>query len=273
MRTIYIGTAQFAANVLQHLVDAGAAPQLVITRPDRPAGRGRKLTAPPVAELARELGINVAQPTEINDEESRSLISETQAELLLVCAYGAMIDEPLLSDYEVLNLHPSLLPRWRGAAPIERAIIAGDRQTGVSIMRLTEGLDSGPVCATRITPINDDDDFGSLSSRLEQIGGELLAELLDQPRVFTEQDDSLACYAEKISSVDRVLDPAVSAAERERIVRALSPHIGARALLEDGTMLGVRSARLSDGELIYDRVVPPGSREMSWQDFQRGHSE
>ena len=272
MRTVYIGTASFAANLLQVLAGVGAAPQLVITRPDRLAGRGRKLTAPPVAVTARELGISVSQPPEINDAATRRLISEVEPDLLLVCAYGAMIEEPLLSDYEILNVHPSLLPRWRGAAPIERAIIAGDKETGVSIMRLTEGLDSGPVCATRSTPIADDDDFGSVAARLEQIGGGLLADVLEQPRVFTEQDESNASYAEKITSSDRILDPAVSAEERERIVRALSPHIGARAMLDDGTMLGVRSATLSDGELIYERVVPSGSREMSWQEFQRGHS-
>jgi methionyl-tRNA formyltransferase len=273
MRTVYLGTAQFAAAVLRHLVADGTVPQLVVTRPDRPAGRGRKLTAPPVADVARELGIAVAQPEDVNDEAGRQLIADAEPDALLVCAYGALIREPLLSSYEILNVHPSLLPRWRGAAPIERAIIEGDGETGVSIMRLVEGLDCGPVCAQEREPIADDDSFGTLSERLEQRSAALLGEVLVAPRPFVEQDESAATYAEKITASDRILDPVSSAAEQDRLVRALSPHIGARVELEDGLMLGVRSAHLDSGRLIYDEVVPPGSRPMSWEEFQRGRGE
>lgn len=272
-RTVYLGTAQFAAAVLRQLVGAGTVPQLVITRPDRPAGRGRKLTAPPVADVARELGIALAQPDDVSDAAGCQMIAELKPDALLVCAYGALIREPLLSSYEILNVHPSLLPRWRGAAPIERAIIAGDLESGVSIMRLVEGLDCGPVCAQVREPIAADDTFGTLSGRLELRSAELLNEVLASPRPFVEQDESAATYAEKITAADRILDRSRSIAEQERLVRALSPHIGARVELEDGLMLGVRSAHLDQDRLIFDEVVPPGSRVMSWDEFQRGRGE
>jgi methionyl-tRNA formyltransferase len=209
----------------------------------------------------------------VNDEQGRQVIAEVEPDALLVCAYGALIREPLLSSYEILNVHPSLLPRWRGAAPIERAIIAGDAETGVSIMRLVEGLDSGPVCAQLREPIAADDSFGTLSARLEQRSAELLNDVLMRPRPFVDQDESAASYAEKITAADRILDPRSSAAEQDRVVRALAPHIGARVELEDGLMLGVRSAHLDRDSLIYDEVVPPGSRAMSWEEFQRGRGE
>ncbi len=273
MRSVYLGTAQFAAGVLRHLVAAGTVPELVVTRPDRPAGRGRKLTPPPVADAARELGIAIAQPDDVNDQLSRQTIAEVQPQALLVCAYGALITEPLLSTYETFNVHPSLLPRWRGAAPIERAIIEGDSETGVSIMRLVEGLDCGPVCARVHEAITPEDSFGTLSARLELRSAELLTEILASPQPFVEQDESGATYAEKIAAADRILDASRSAAEQERVVRALAPHIGARVELEDGTMLAVRRAHVDHERLIYDEVVPPGSRAMSWEEFQRRRGE
>jgi methionyl-tRNA formyltransferase len=176
---------------------------------------------------------------------------------VVVCAFGALIKEPLLSEHELLNVHPSLLPRWRGAAPIERAIMAGDERTGVSIMRLTAGLDSGPVCLTAAEPITPEDTYGSLATRLQAIGGELLVRALDlvaagAPSAFAEQDEAGVTYAEKIAPEDRLLDPTMPASELERVVRALQPHIGARVALADGTLLGVHRARIalpSDGDL------------------------
>src|SRR5437868_7947253 len=142
---------------------------LVVSRPDRPRGRGRKLAAPPVAEVARELGIELAQPELLGDQPALATIAAARPEAVCVCAFGALIKEPLLSAYPMLNVHPSLLPRWRGAAPIERAIMEGDERTGISIMQLTEGLDAGPVCAQASEPIAPDDTYGSLSRRLETI--------------------------------------------------------------------------------------------------------
>ena len=222
----------------------------MVTRPDRPAGRGRRLLAPPVAVSAQELGIELAQPADVNSEQAREAITAAgagQPVTVLVCAFGALIREPLLSEHEILNVHPSLLPRWRGAAPIERAIMAGDVESGVSIIRLTAGLDSGPVCLMAREPISAKDTYGSLSARLQVLGGDLLARALTEQHPFEPQDEDGVTYAEKIEAADRLLDPARPAAELERTVRALMPHIGARTELADGTLLGVREAALRRG--------------------------
>jgi methionyl-tRNA formyltransferase len=303
VRTVFLGTSEFAAAVLGRLAgDLGRPgshrPALVLTRPDRPAGRGRKLTSPPVADAARMLGLELAQPESVNDSAAREMIASVSPDTVVVCAFGALIKEPLLSQFEMLNVHPSSLPRWRGAAPIERAIMAGDEHTGVSIMRLTEGLDSGPICFATSESIRPDDTYESLAPRLEQAGGELLTQALDtldrgESLRFSEQDERLASYAEKISSSDRLLDPVKPAVELERVVRALHPHIGARVALSDGTLLGVRRAALaqsalapgvgmyaSDGRLLLGCaagtlellvVQPPGKRPMDAGAFLRGH--
>ncbi len=249
MSTVFLGTNAFAAAVLARLASSeDHRPTLIITRPDRPRGRGRRLASPPVADAARDLGIPLAQPESVNDPQPRELIAQAAPSAVVVCAFGALIKEPLLSTHEILNVHPSLLPRWRGAAPIERAIMAGDVETGVSIMRLTAGLDSGPVCLAASEPIGADDSYGSLAPRLSRIGGELLVRALEEAPPFVEQADEGASYAEKIASEDRLLDPSLPAAELERRVRALDPHIGARATLDDGTMLGVHRAALAEAE-------------------------
>jgi methionyl-tRNA formyltransferase len=303
VRTVFLGTSQFAATVLKSLAGEDGArrshrPALVLTRPDRPAGRGRKLSSPPVAEAARELGLELVQPSSVNDSDTRALIASAEPGVVIVCAFGALIKEPLLSDFQMLNVHPSLLPRWRGAAPIERAIMAGDERTGVSIMRLTAGLDSGPVCLTQREPISAEDTYGSLAARLERLGGQLLIGALDtlsrEERLpFAEQDESRATYAEKIGPEDRLLDPQRPAIELERLVRALHPHIGARVVLCDGTLLGVHRAALADshsasGQGVYTSdghlllacapgtlelliVQPPGKRAMDAGAFLRGH--
>ncbi|MDQ6806870.1 MAG: methionyl-tRNA formyltransferase, partial [Actinomycetota bacterium] len=199
--------------------------------------------------------------------------------------------EPLLSDYEMLNVHPSLLPRWRGAAPIERAIMAADEETGVSIMRLTAGLDSGPVSFQASEPIGPTDTYGSLSARLERLGGELLVRSLDERPPVHEQDDAGATYATKIEPADRLLDPARPAAELDRLVRALTPHIGAYLELADGGRLGVREVAVvetgppagtlsldgarpvlgcAEGPLELVVVQPPGRRAMAGEDYLRG---
>jgi methionyl-tRNA formyltransferase len=160
----------------------------------------------------------------------------------------------------MLNVHPSLLPRWRGAAPVERAIMAGDERTGVSIMRVTEGLDSGPVCVREAEPITGNDDYASLAARLQRLGGELLVRALDERPPYIEQDEAGATYAHKIEAADRALDPTRTAAELERTVRALRPHIGARIALPDGDFLGVVAAQPAAGGAEQGRVQADGGR-------------
>jgi methionyl-tRNA formyltransferase len=296
---VFLGTSDFAAAVLDRLAVSGRhRPELVLTRPDRPSGRGRRLTPPPVALRARELGIELAQPESVNDEATRALVAEAASRtgegVAVVCAFGALIKEPLLSELEMFNVHPSLLPRWRGAAPVERAIMAGDERTGVSIMRLTAGLDSGPVCLAESVEIQPRDTYGTLAARLRELGGELLVRALDDRPAFVEQDESGVTYAEKIVAEDRLLDPeAATAVELERVVRALAPHIGARLGLEEGSFLGVHDAvahpaeeaplaSLSgrDGRLLLGCregtlellvVQPPGGRAMDAGAYLRGH--
>ncbi len=273
MTIAYLGTSAFAAAVLERLAATDHRPALVITRPDRRAGRGRQLRPPPVATIARDLGLEVAQPDSVNSNAVRDRIAAAGADVVVVCAFGALIKEPLLSSFELLNVHPSLLPRWRGAAPVERAIMAGDEQTGVSIMRVTEGLDSGPVCLAQAEEIRPDDDYGTLAARLEPLGAELLVRALDERPPFVGQPEDGATYAEKITAEDRTLDPDAPAAVNERIVRALHPHIGARLPLPDGSFLGVQRARIGDdGTLELLEVQPPGGRPMSYADYLRGHA-
>ena len=260
MRTVYLGTSAFAAAVLERLAASPHRPALVVTRPDRPSGRGRRVSPPPVAVKARELGLEVIQPERLHDDESLARIAAAEPEVACVCAYGVLIREPLLSTYEMMNVHPSLLPRWRGAAPVERAIMAGDAETGVSIMRVTEGLDSGPVCLQEAEPIAPDDDYGALAGRLERVGGELLVRALDERPPYVEQDEAGVTYAHKIEAADRALGPARTVAELERTVRALRPHIGARIALADGDYLGVVAARPADGSVERGRVQADGER-------------
>jgi methionyl-tRNA formyltransferase len=282
VRLAYLGTSDFAADLLRRLVDAGRVPELVVTRPDRPKGRGRRLTAPPVADVARELDLALAQPDDVN-----SFAAVLGLDAVVVCAYGALLKEPLLSEPGLLNVHPSLLPRWRGAAPIERAIMAGDAETGVAIMRPTAGFDEGPVCALAREPIGPQDDYATLSARLVPLAAQLLVRVFDEHPPFVEQATGGVVYADKIGPDDRTLDPARSAVELDRVVRALHPHIGAR--LGDG--LGVRRARpLPDvaappglsrdrdrlllgtaaGALELLEVQPPGGRPMEAAAYLRG---
>lgn len=292
MRTVFLGTSEFAAAVLERLAATEHRPQLVVTRPDRPRGRGRRVIPPPVAKAASTLGIELFQPESVNDEQARMRISAARPDAVVVCAFGALIKEPLLSEHAMLNVHPSLLPRWRGAAPIERAIMAGDRETGVSIMEVTAGLDSGPVCAQGQVPIGSADTYGTLAARLQELGATLLGDTLEDRPPCRDQDDELATYAEKISPNERLLDPLEPAIALERKVRALAPHIGARLALSDGTMLGVLEAAVvaggpspgslslsgqrpilgcADGALELVTVHPPGRRPMSGEAYLRGH--
>lgn len=271
MRTVYLGTSAFAAGILERLAGSPHRPALVVTRPDAPRGRGRTLAAPPVADAARALGLDLDQPRSVNDDSARERIAAAAPDAVIVCAFGALIREPLLSDHEILNVHPSLLPRWRGAAPVERAIMAGDAESGVCIIRLTAGLDSGPVCLQATEPIHPSDTYGTLAPRLERLGGDLLLRVLDERPPFTDQPEEGVTYAEKIGPADRTLDPTAPAAEQERVVRALAPHIGARLALPDGSFLGIHEARVDEqGALQPVTVQPPGGRLMPYADYLRG---
>jgi methionyl-tRNA formyltransferase len=273
LTTAFLGTSDFAAAVLQRLAASDHRPALVVTRPDRRAGRGRRLTPPPVAIAAADLGVEFVQPESVNSDAVRDQIAASGAGVVVVCAFGAIIKEPILSSFELVNVHPSLLPRWRGAAPVERAIMAGDEQTGVSIMRVTEGLDSGPVCLAQAEPIEPEDDYGTLAARLEGLGADLLIRALDEGPPFVDQPEEGVTYAEKIGAEDRTLDPDAPAAVNDRIVRALHPHIGARLPLPDGTFLGVQRARVgADGSLELLEVQPPGGRPMAYADYLRGYA-
>ena len=300
MKTAYLGTTEFAATVLRRLADSPHRPVLVVTPPDTRQGRGRRLSPPPAAKVARELGLALHQTADVNSPESVDAIRAAGPEAIAVCAFGQLIKESLLTEWTMLNVHPSLVPRWRGAAPIERALMAGDRKTGVTIMRVTKGLDSGPIALAEEVEIYGDDDYASLSARLAEVAGELVVRALDAlaggELEFTEQDDAETTYAAKISPDERRLDPALPAMELERRVRALTPHIGAYLELADGSRLGVRSAEAGsaygpgisdppgtlhceaslvlvcgDGILRLDVVQPQGKKPMSAADFLRGH--
>jgi methionyl-tRNA formyltransferase len=292
LRTVFMGTSEFAVAVLRRVAASPHAPVLAITRPDRPRGRGRKLQPPPVAVAARELGIEVFQPKSVNSEEARAQITAARPDEVLICAFGALIKEPLLSEHPMLNVHPSLLPRWRGAAPIERAIEAGDQLTGVTIMRPIAEMDAGPICLQRDEPIRPEDDYGSLAPRLAALGGDLLVETLETRPTCMPQQEAGVTVAPKVESEDRRLDPAAGAPALVRRVRALNPHIGTWIELDGGDRLGVRKAAVADesaapGELIgvngrllwgcaggaleLFAVQPPGGRAMDGADFLRGH--
>ena len=297
MRLAFLGTTSFAVRVLRELAgSAGHRPALVVTPPDRARGRGRRIAPPPVAAAALELGLDVHQTESVNLETSRRAIAAAGVEIAVVCAFGQLIREPLLSELEMLNVHPSLLPRWRGAAPIERAIMAGDARTGVSIAVVTAGLDSGPLVVREQVAIEPHDDYGSLSDRLASRAGPVALRALEARAAGTfepvEQDDAAATYAAKLEPAERRLDPGRRADELERIVRALHPHIGAYLELADGARLGIRGARAVDGDLEagalaaaggrlllgcaagvleIDRVLPAAGRPMASADYLRGH--
>ncbi len=286
MRTVFLGTSAFAAAVLTRLAATDHRPQLVVTRPDRPAGRGRKLSAPPVADAARALGLELYQPDDVNSADACAWIAAARPALVCVCAFGALLKEPLLSEHELINVHPSLLPRWRGAAPVERAMIAGDIQTGVSTMRTEAGFDTGPVYLAGSEPIHADDTYGTLAARLQLLGATLLIRTLDERPEPVEQRAEGVTYADKITAVDRTLDPMATARVNDRILRALTPHIGARVELADGSFLGVLRAvitateatgplavedgRLRLGGLELLEVQPAGGRPMDTAAYLRG---
>jgi methionyl-tRNA formyltransferase len=254
-------TAPFGADVLERL-SARHDVAALLTRPDAPRGRGRRLAAPPAKDVALRHGIPVLQPERLGPD------LELDADIVVVAAYGLLIPESLLEHGLWLNVHPSLLPRWRGAAPVERAIMAGDSATGVTIHRTVEELDAGPMAAAERLPIGPDDDAGAIFARAGEAAVRLLDDVLPAP-TFTPQSDEGVTYAEKITPADRELDWERPAQELHNRVRALSPHIGARGVVEGRRVLVWRT-HVDDGRLELLEVQPEGKRRMTYEEFLRG---
>jgi methionyl-tRNA formyltransferase len=259
-RIAVAATGDFGADVLERLAAEHDVVQL-LTRPDRPRGRGRQLGAPPAKEAAERVGIPVEQPARLDSSV------EIAADTVVVCAYGLLIPKELLERALWLNVHPSLLPRWRGAAPVERALLAGDEETGVTIHRTVEALDAGPIAAQRAFAIAPDDDAGAVYARAAALAAELLRDVLAQDEArFEPQPEEGATYAEKIRPEDRQLDPNAPAQELVDRVRALSPHIGARL----GDLLVWRARVREDGSFEPMEVQPAGGRRMAYDAYLRG---
>ena len=267
-RVIFAGTPEFARASLSALVANGIVPVAVLTQPDRPAGRGKRITASPVKQFAEEHGIKVMQPATLREQTAADALAAREPDLLIVAAYGLLLPQNVLDIPKsgCLNVHASLLPRWRGAAPIQAAILAGDRQTGISLMAMTAGLDCGPVFAAAAIDIGDDETAGELHDRLAVLGGELLVEKLDDILSGTlsavEQDDAEASYAGKINKQDAQLDWSQDADTLARHVRAYDPVPGAFFFVADdaaastGSSIRVKCWR---GSAVADVRGAPGT--------------
>jgi len=252
VRLAVAATAPFGADVLERLAKEHEV-VLLLTRPDKPRGRGRKVAPTPTKAAAERLGIPVTHDVDAVD-----------ANTVVVCAYGRLIPEPALERALWLNVHPSLLPRWRGAAPVERALMAGDARTGVTIHRTTAELDAGPIAAQESFEVGEEDDAGVVYARAAAVAVRLLDDVLPNP-TFTPQPDEGVTYAEKITPADRVLDLSRPAREVVDRVRALSPHIGART---DG--ITIWRARADGDAFVPIEVQPDGGRRMSYEAYLRG---
>jgi methionyl-tRNA formyltransferase len=280
-RVVFLGTSAFGADVLRRLAgEQGVDITAVVTQPDRPSGRGQRPGSPPVAEAARELGLRLVQT-------ERASAEPVAADVGAVVAFGQMVRAPLLGAYPLYNLHPSLLPRWRGAAPVERALMAGDDETGVCVIELTAELDAGPVHGCERFAVGPDDDAGSVRARALELGAPLLAESLRGRTHGEEQPNEGVTYAHKIEPRDRRIDWTETAVDAANLVRALSPHIGARCEL-DGAPATVWRARAGPGRGEPGAVSPPlriacgegvlevlelqpaGRRRMAVADYLRG---
>lgn len=261
-RIAVAATAPFGADVLERLASRHEVAG-VLTRPDAPVGRGRKIAAPPAKLVAERLGLPVLQPERL--EPGLDLGAPT----VVAVAYGRIVPEKLLEERLWLNVHPSLLPRWRGAAPVERALMAGDEVTGVSVIRLVRELDAGPIAAQRSFAVEPEDDAGVVYGRAAPLAVELLDEALAAP-TFTPQPEDGVTYADKITADDRVLDLGRPAQELVNVVRALSPHIGARATLQGRAVTVWRARVADDGSFEPLEVQPAGGRRMEYAAWLRG---
>jgi methionyl-tRNA formyltransferase len=257
-RIVFAGTPDFALAALRALVESGRTPVAVLTQPDRPAGRGKKLTASPVKQYAEQHSIPVQQPVTLRDEQSAAALAALEPDVLVVAAYGLILPQAVLDipRHGCLNVHASILPRWRGAAPIQAAILAGDAKTGISLMAMTAGLDCGPVFHIEELDIGPDETAGELHDRLAALGGEALVARLDAILAgdveAIPQDDARATYAPKIDKQDARIDWSLPADEVARRVRAYNPFPGAFCFDGD-TRIKVWRAAAVDGQ------APPGT--------------
>ncbi|MCC5796037.1 MAG: methionyl-tRNA formyltransferase [Methylophaga sp.] len=296
MRIIFAGTPEFAASSLQALLDTEHEICAVYTQPDRPAGRGRKLTPSPVKQLALQHQIPVEQPENFKNEQDRQRLEHYQADVMIVVAYGLLLPQRILDapKHGCINVHASLLPRWRGAAPIQRAILAGDKETGVCIMQMEAGLDTGPVLAEVRCTIADTETASSLHDRLAELGANTLVEALTdlsaQQLNAQVQDDINTTYASKLDKSEALIDWQKSATEIDRQIRAFNPwpvsftqwkeqplRIWQASLMSGdsqssaGTVLSVTKQGIDvatgDGIIRLQQLQAPGKKAMPVADF------
>ncbi|MDO9598922.1 MAG: methionyl-tRNA formyltransferase [Azoarcus sp.] len=297
LRVAFAGTPDFAARALEAILDAGFEVPLVLTQPDRPAGRGMKLSPSAVKQVALARGIEVDQPERLRTEAQRARLAACTPDVLVVAAYGLILPPAVLELPRLgcLNIHASLLPRWRGAAPIHRAIEAGDAETGITIMQMDAGLDTGPMLLRHRVPIAATDTTGTLHDKLAALGARSIVEalqLLPQGRLQPEvQAQEGVTYASKIARTDADIDWRRPALEIERAVRAFNPFPGAVGQLRDmpvklwmahcvagrgvpGTVLQADEAGVvvacGEGALCFTELQRPGSRRMAAGEFLRG---
>ena len=253
MRVVFMGTPDFAVASLNALVDAGHEVAAVITQPDRPKGRGNKMTFPEVKERALELGLPVHQPDSVKDEAFLELLKEYQPEVIVVVAFGRILPQTVLDlpKYGCVNVHGSLLPQYRGAAPIQRAVLDGLKETGVTTMRMDIGMDTGDMLLQAALPITDDDTTGTMFDKLAELGGRLLIDTLKGLEAGTivpqKQDDSKATHAARILKEDEVIHWDDSAEKIFCQIRGLSPAPGAYTLWE-GQRLKLWKSRINSRE-------------------------
>ena len=295
MRLIFAGTPEFAATALQAIVAAGHQVALVLTQPDRPAGRGMALQPSAVKKVALDHGIEVFQPLTLKDAAAQAKIAAVGAEIMVVAAYGLILPQVVLDLPRLgcINIHGSLLPRWRGAAPIQRALLAGDAETGVCIMQMEAGLDTGPVLLRGAFPIEATDTTATLHDRLAALGATLVVEALGKlPLPAEPQPAEGVTYAHKIEKAEALIDWSKSAAELDRHIRAFNPFPGAQALFggqtvkiwqarpvdaegEKGTILAIdRSILLvacGAGGLAVSELQKAGGKRLPVQQFLAGH--
>jgi methionyl-tRNA formyltransferase len=264
MRIVFAGTPAFAAAVLARLLDAQHQIALVVTQPDRPAGRGLRPATGAVKALAEARGLEVFQPGSLKEAHAPARLAAARPEAIVTAAYGLILPAQVLelAPHGALNVHASLLPRWRGAAPIQRALLAGDRETGITIIRMDAGLDTGPILAQRAIPISDEDDSQSLHDRLAPLGGELMAAVLEATgsgRVqATPQPEEGVTYAAKIGDAEALIDWSQPAVRIERAVRAFRPAPGAQTGLRN-RRCKIWRARLAQGRGEPGTVLSAGT--------------